>query len=335
MSKIICSIIVPVYNVEKYLKHCLNSLIQSVDDESEIILVLGASTDKSNEICKNYAKMHSNIILLYQDGTGLSNARNCGLKIAKGTYISFIDSDDYVSIREYRSLIEFLKNPSTENFDVLLMDFVEVFHNGAMLKPIDTLIDYTSPKIVTDDEISIFLSKRNCFWNVWRYIYRRNFLLQNNIWFLENQTAEDVDFTNKVFINQKSILFWHNPYYFYRKNRENSLMDIVTEKRIKDITSILEKSIDDVSVSKCVYRNCLIHQYQIEYFLNIALLAEIKSKDCKTYYRNWRNILVDCRGFGLKIGVICINIFGLNITANILYSLKKIRRFKRIMKIKN
>ena len=95
MEKI--SIIIPVYNVEKYLKTCLDSVINQTYQNLEIILVNDGSTDNSGKICEEYKRTNSRIILIHKKNEGLSAARNTGLGIATGEYISFLDSDDYIS----------------------------------------------------------------------------------------------------------------------------------------------------------------------------------------------------------------------------------------------
>ena len=104
MEKI--SIIVPVYNVEKYLKTCLDSIINQTYQNLEIILVDDGSTDNSGEICEEYRKTDSRIILIHKENEGLSMARNFGLDIASGDYISFVDSDDFIA----RNMMEALYN---------------------------------------------------------------------------------------------------------------------------------------------------------------------------------------------------------------------------------
>lgn len=334
MDEKICSIIIPVFNVEKYLEECLQSVLQSVGNESEIILVLGNSHDSSNKICEKYCHYNSNIILLEQDGTGLSNARNCGLRIAKGNYVSFIDSDDYISGTSYSLVIEYLQKHHTEEIDVLLTDYVRVLEDGSVLETVDTLKKYDMPQVVADSEINEFLSRRNCFWNVWRYFYRRDFLLENGLWFLENHTTEDVDYTNRVLLKQKKMVFWHNPYYFYRTGRDNSLVNTVTVERVKDVTAILEGSITQaLQVGRMFSRN-LAEQYRLEYFLNIVLLADANSKEAIQCFDNWKCILKNSEKTAMKLCSLFLQFFGLKTTAIILMIFKRFRRYMKIRKVK-
>lgn len=103
------SIIVPVYNVEKYLNNCIESLLNQKFDNFEIILVNDGSTDKSGLMCDNYASTNKNISVIHKDNGGLSDARNIGIANAKGEYIIFVDSDDFIepeSLKKFNELIE-------------------------------------------------------------------------------------------------------------------------------------------------------------------------------------------------------------------------------------
>ena len=109
--KDLISVIIPVYNVEKYLKKCLDSVINQTYKNLEIILVDDGSSDKSGLICDEYTKLDKRIKVVHKKNEGLSSARNTGLDIAKGKYISFIDSDDFVSIYMYEIMYkEIIKN---------------------------------------------------------------------------------------------------------------------------------------------------------------------------------------------------------------------------------
>ena len=115
------SVIVPVYNVEKYLSRCLTSLINQTLDNIEIIIVNDGSTDKSDEIIREYKKANNNIIYVTKENGGLSSARNFGLIYATGEYIAFLDSDDYVDRNIYKKMYEKAKET---NSDYVECDFI-------------------------------------------------------------------------------------------------------------------------------------------------------------------------------------------------------------------
>ncbi|MGN1327029.1 MAG: glycosyltransferase family 2 protein, partial [Clostridia bacterium] len=120
------SVIVPIYNVEKYITKCLESLANQTLEDIQIILVNDGSTDNSGKIAKEYADKYSNIIYLEKENGGLSDARNYGLKYATGDYISFVDSDDYVNKELYSNLINYMNN----DYDMVKFNIVKVNIEG-------------------------------------------------------------------------------------------------------------------------------------------------------------------------------------------------------------
>jgi glycosyltransferase involved in cell wall biosynthesis len=116
MDKILISVVVPIYKVEPYLHRCINSIINQTYSHLEIILVDDGSPDKCGEICDEYAKQDKRIEVIHQENGGLSDARNKGMSIATGKYISFVDSDDYLVLEAYEIL---LKEAEKYQLDVL------------------------------------------------------------------------------------------------------------------------------------------------------------------------------------------------------------------------
>ena len=128
------SVIVPVYNVEKYLSKCVDSLLNQnlLPEEYEIILVDDGSTDRSGDICDEYAMHHSNVKAIHQQNGGLSVARNTGIQVAAGKYVQFVDSDDYLEPNVLKSLVEKMK---LEDLDVLRFNYRNVNEQGEEIAP--------------------------------------------------------------------------------------------------------------------------------------------------------------------------------------------------------
>ena len=120
------SIIVPVYNVERYLGKCINSILNQTFADFELILVDDGSTDRSGYICDDYKKKDNRIKVIHKENGGLSSARNAGLDIAKEKYIGFVDSDDFIN----KNMYEFLyKDIKVNNSDIAICDYEEVYEN--------------------------------------------------------------------------------------------------------------------------------------------------------------------------------------------------------------
>lgn len=130
----ILSIVVPVYNVENYLSKCLDSILNQdiAKDDYEIVVVNDGSTDNSGEIARGYASRYPNIILINQENQGLSGARNSGIRVAKGKYIQFVDSDDYLEPNVEKSLVERMES---EKLDILRFNYQNVNEKGEVFDP--------------------------------------------------------------------------------------------------------------------------------------------------------------------------------------------------------
>lgn len=321
------SIIIPVYNVESYLEHCLSTVLDCDLTACEIILSLGQSEDKSTEICLDYARRYPFVRILEQDGTGLSNARNCAMDIAQGEYILFLDSDDYVDSRCLDELIDRLRNGSIPS-DVIVADFYRCDLRLGRTVPCFQIGEETTAQKGMDF-LPHMLQKRQCFWNVWRYLYRRSFLKERGIRFLENRLSEDVDFTTSVFLAEPEIYFSHSPYYVYVVGRGQSLMDRPSLKRLTDTVFILERSITRLRESDFPYAPQLAAQFQFEYILNLALTVEIDPRErteALELYRNWRQTLAESVDPAVRWGRRAIGIVGLKAAGRGLHWFKLLRR---------
>ena len=124
MKKI--SVIVPVYNVEKYLKRCINSILNQSYKELEILLIDDGSTDLSSVFCDQYADEDNRIKVIHKENEGVSSARNCGLEMATGQYITFVDSDDYIELNMYEKMMEIAEK---YDCDVIMCDCIKEFGN--------------------------------------------------------------------------------------------------------------------------------------------------------------------------------------------------------------
>ena len=180
MAKV--SVIVPVYNVEKYLDKCLSSLVEQTLSEIEIIIVDDGSTDSSPEIIKRYAEKYENIISVQKENGGLSDARNFGLPFASGEYIGYLDSDDYIDSEMYEVMYE--KAKST-NSDIVECNLHHTYQNYE-----DTEI---MTKLYAPGEL---LTHGRCI--VWNKIYNRKWLLDTGVMFQFRSKFEDLDFYSRI-----------------------------------------------------------------------------------------------------------------------------------------
>ncbi len=325
------TIVIAVYNIENYIEKCLSSVTNLMTKDIEIILVIGDSVDNSNNICKKYEEQYENIVIVRQNGKGLSNARNCAFSVANGKYIMFIDGDDCIISESLDDILDKIRLLNRE-IDVLITDFVTINNSG---KTIATSTQIKSDINFIDDYnyLKKFMEQRGAFWNVWRYIYRRDFLLENNITFKENVMAEDLDYVTQIFTSTKNIFFYHTPYYCYRRNRPNSLMNSNHIIRVKDVIANIQCSVKTLEKNTLFeYKDLMRNKFLFEYILNMVNIAEVSKEDRAEIKKSFASTLYLINLQSYPFGKIIYNLiknYGFEFIAYLLFILKKIKDIKR------
>lgn len=230
-SKIKLSIIVPVYNSEKYLAKCLDSLTNQTLCNIEIILVNDGSKDNSLNICEEFAQKDNRIIVFTQENSGQSKARNIGLAHSCGEYVTFVDSDDWVDLDYYEKLV-FACDKSES--DIACASIIRERKNYKKFR-----IKYTQEKIITQLQEKIDTAKVPDMCYVWNKVYRRDFLEKLNLKFIEGMYFEDVDFVTQAIYYSNKIITVPNTYYHYWTNFNSTVktMKISDKKRSDSIKS--------------------------------------------------------------------------------------------------
>lgn len=200
---LILSIIVPVFNVERYLAKCLDSLLsQDIDQDSyEIILIDDGSTDSGGEICDRYASKHENIRVFHQKNQGLSVARNEGINKAEGKYVLFVDSDDFLQERVLGVLVRKMEEFELE---ILRFQYRRVREGDIPYHDIGNLKDPVSELIVFDGHDFLFnrLGKE-CY--ACQFLINKGFLVQNGLFFRPGIIFEDTEWTPRVLEKAKRV----------------------------------------------------------------------------------------------------------------------------------
>jgi len=323
------SIIVPVYNVAEYLSKCLESILPALKTDDEIILVLGESTDQSTELCYQFSEQHEEIKIIHQSGKGLSNARNCAIENASGDYIVCIDSDDYVDTKLFCELLNKIRSGCISE-EVIAHDYYRFERKTSRMIPVFQIGDI--PERVGMDFLPKMLHKRQCFWNVWRYIYHRRFIEKKRIIYRENMVSEDVDYTTSVLLAEPTIRFVHCPFYVYTVGRGDSLMDQPTLKRLSDTVAVLTDAITRLNTAEFIFASIVTAQFQFEYILNLALTVEIASEDRNValeLYKDWKQVLIPSIDPIVRLSALAMSVIGIRGAARGLHWLKLVRRWLR------
>ncbi len=211
MEEIKISVIIPVYNTEKFLERCLNSVIKQTLKEIEIIIVNDGSTDKSLEIIKKIEQTDGRIILINKENEGLTKTRNRGLEIASGKYIYNLDSDDYL---EERTMFEELYNKcEKDNLDMVVFDYYNDFGNKKeYIKNIEVLDDV----LINKEDYIKALIKNKCGISIWGKLVKKDIFIENNIKFPENIfMGEDLLTSLKLVFFSKKIGKLNKAFYNY------------------------------------------------------------------------------------------------------------------------
>ena len=221
------SIIVPVYNVEKYVRPCIESIFRQGIDESrfEVIIVNDGTLDRSMEVIDDIVKSHSNITVINQENQSLSVARNVGITAAKGEYILMPDSDDLLV---ENSLLPLLDKAVESKADLVVADFIAIEDKdmpnfkGVVQK------EFTVQEM-TGQQFMVKLDPH--YFYVWRTLYRRGFLITNHISFIRGINYQDVPFTHRCYLKAQRCLKASWLLYIYRLNRPGAATTIFTVEK--------------------------------------------------------------------------------------------------------
>ena len=204
------SVIIPIYNVEQYLKRCVDSVLRQKDVSLEVILVDDGSTDASGSICDDYASRHSHVTCVHVKNSGPSTAKNVGYDIAKGNYVAFIDSDDEIKPDMFCTM---LKAGYSHNADIVCCNYIQVDEEGHISHTDHTGNEYV---LTQDEALKAILIKDKIFSQCWTKIYKRQTMDDNHVRNTEGlKTEEDFIYNIQAFACSKTVCIVDKPLYIY------------------------------------------------------------------------------------------------------------------------
>ena len=261
--KPLLTVVIPVYNVERYLKRCIESVLAQEWKDYEIILVNDGSTDHSPQICDDYVKAYDFISVIHKENGGLSEARNTGISHAKGEYVYFPDSDDWIEPDTFIALAEALES---QEFDIISFnrDFVKGEEDA----------------IVSEPEVTQVFEGKDAFVQMLKHryitgfandkIYRKSLFVDNNILFPSRKYYEDLGTNYKLFLSAKKVYATNQKYYHYLIDNPDSITQSWNEKKFRDMFGFYKEVFysdfvrsqlnqEELHISQLYYVNGLIH----------------------------------------------------------------------------
>lgn len=315
------SIIVPVYNVEKYIENCIQSLLNQTLKDIEIILVDGNSKDKSGYICDKYEKIDSRIKVIHTEDRGVSYSRNIGIKVAEGDFIGFVDSDDYVDKNMYKKLYDLC----TENNCELSVCKLGREIDGKIIN----YEDNEFLKIMNNEEAMEELFKGVLYrFSLCNKLFKKD--LFKDIAFPEGRIHEDLSTTYRLFANANKVTYINYIGYIYVK-RSNSILTSKYNKKRLDAFIGWSEILDFINekypmlkdtVYACYTYACIDHMNyilnQVEHKDEKMQLLSVIRKNVNIYYKNILRNRILTKKYKILISI-------LNYNSNLLVNLNSIR----------
>lgn len=276
------SIILPIYNVEGYLKQCIESILNQTFQDYEIILVDDGSTDNSPFICDQFAKIDSRIKVLHRKNGGQADARNAGTKEAQGEYIVYIDSDDFVLTNDFLNKIA-LKTAKMP--DIIMYKYQKYFDFSGQLE--DCRFSYKKAIEAKDyiSQIGLLVEADAFYGMAWIKAIKRSVIATNNIEFDINLVCEDMDWNYNLITNSRSMELIDESFIAYRQ-REGSVTSTLKLKNLTDFIYTLEKWSTEIEHKENAELKEILYGTLAKYYSNLLVVySRIRDKQKVAYKR--------------------------------------------------
>lgn len=275
MKKI--SVIIPVYNVQGYLKDCLDSILMQSSSDYEIVLVDDGSTDRSGELCDEYARKYDNIFAFHKENGGPSDARNYGIEKSNGEYIVFVDSDDYFDdCKILEKIIEASKNGKYDIVAYCIKFYDAVSGNLQKTHIYDECIN-SLPSL--EEKLTHTISRDQMIISSCGYAIKRDFILKNSLLFEKGIYDEDTERTMRIFSCDPSIIYINEPSYCTRRGRVGSASTEVSNKNIRDLLYVIKKHATSFKDSSNPCQRILVSFLAYKYCVLCGIYGYSEGKD--------------------------------------------------------
>ena len=297
------SIIIPAYNTEKYIKQCIDSVINIRNIENEIIVINDGSTDRTKDILKEYTENNDRIKVITQENQGASAARNTGIKASTGDYIYFLDSDDWIDRVSFEKIIRQLEEDykNGEKIDIVVGK-EKAYSEFTKEEVLDERIPRELiGKIVSGKEYMIKSIKEK-FWNVRLpiYLYSRKLLIDNDIYFPKGRRSnEDEVFSIDVFYHAKKLKITDEIFGYYRA-RSGSIMSVLNITHVEDIFENVKELLEKYKNEKDSETKEIIF-YMIKRYYKSSMKKAVQCGRNDVFKKIYRQFRKDCEDYLFKI----------------------------------
>jgi len=316
------SFVIPVYNVEKYIAQCLDSILQQATEAVEVVMVDDGSKDGTPAICDAYCERYPNARVTHIPNGGNSAARNLGVDLAVGKYICFVDSDDYIAEGSVAKLLHWI---DTCEADVCFLETDKVFPDGRLVPLGEGLSGGELRGMSQVDALNFMARSPKYPGGPWAKLLRREFLLENNIRFPnDRRLCEDLFYTLDAYLAAESFDGLSFPFYRYRQNVANSITSNVTPRYYFDkarfVTYVAEEFCDGQTPRDAVAESAVSFA-AYEYAILVWHLLCMKGDDYDRAYRflqDYRWVMRYGKSAKTKLVRTVVNLVGLKLAARIM-----------------
>lgn len=323
------SVIVPVYKVEQYLNTCIDSVLNQTYSNLELILVDDGSPDNCPQICDEYASKDQRIKVIHKENGGLSDARNFGIKASTSSYLMFLDSDDYWNDE---NLLYGLSEIISSQPDVEIVNFgwQKYFQNeNRFLDDKRNFSIIKEKQTSNSDFISRLLGNDLFVASACNKCVRRQFILENNLYFKKGIRSEDMDWCGRILYLMPSMTCYNKKPYVYRQQVSGSITASVDTIHIRDIIQMIRTAQYDSENLEAKEKKIYLSFFAIQY---LTLLFNINSEkfdnfpDLHNEVKDLRSILKNDLNYKVKAANKFMKFFGLNLTSKLLRQYVMIKR---------
>lgn len=304
------SIIVPVYNIEKYILECVDSLLNQDYDDYEIILVDDGSTDHSGNICDILKGKNNKIKVIHKKNGGLADARNTGIKNAIGKYIIFVDGDDYIEKNILKVIINSCENQ--DNPEVMFLRANKIFPSGRT-EELDQPYDINAIRNKNTDEVLKYIANLNKYpTSACTKMISRELIIKEALYFEFGKLSEDMDWTKRLLTKSVSFGYCNEIYYYYRQFRKESISNSLSYRNFIDISNTIDSWLIEAKTKNTEFLYSIsCYEYKVLLYVYNFVSEKSEKQKAKKWLKDHKWILTYRNDRQIQMIRICINFFGL------------------------